>query len=233
MDESYAIGRRKNPAIMFRYRLRAAVAAQAAIRYLGAQTPLRVLDFGSADGATILEMTRLLPPASTFAGVERSPQLLRRAAAEAGSAGVVLGDIAALPDSIRRREFDLVTALAVLEHLERPVDGFSQAAGVLRSRGILVATFPEPFWDRLSTRLHMLEDHHAAHLTRHAALADARRAGFEILDYQRFMWAPVGVLPYLRILISPQQARRFDEMVRRFRLANWLFVNQILVARKP
>jgi hypothetical protein len=63
-------------------------------------------------------------------------------------------------------------------------------------------------------------------------VAFTRQAGLELLEYRRFMLAPLGFLPYLRVRLSPASSVALDDAVRRLRLLDWLFVNQLLVARK-
>lgn len=229
---TYAVGREIDPALYYRYRVRAAVVGQAARRSLDTGRPWRVLDFGSADGATLLEMAPYLPAGSEIVGLEYSADLVSRAGELGRGIRVLQGDIADLPDSVKDRPYDLVTALAVLEHLAEPLVALREAASVLTENGILIATFPEPFWDRLSTRLGLLEDHHEVHLSRGRISSWVGQAGLEILEYQRFMFAPLGFLPYLRIPVSPTFSLALDKIIRRLWLFNWLFVNQLLVARK-
>jgi len=47
------------------------------------------------------------------------------------------------------------------------------------------------------------------------------------------MFAPVAFLPYLRIPVAPEAALKIDDLVTRFWLFDWLFVNQLFVARRP
>ena len=233
MDETYALVRRKDAAVAFRYRARALTAASAIMRHLKPQGPLQVLDFGSADGTSVLEMRRLLPSGTAITGIEYSAALVSLAGDLGADIQIVQGDIAALPECIRPRRYDVVTALAVLEHLPQPLVALREAAAVLKSGGIIVATCPDPVWDALATRSGLLEDHHEARLPRLQLMAFARQVGLDVLEYRRFMWAPIGFLPYVRIRVSPAFSHRLDEALPQSRLLRWLFINQLLVARKP
>jgi hypothetical protein len=96
----------------------------------------------------------------------------------------------------------------------------------------MVVTCPEPSWDILATRLGLLEDHHESHLSRRIMDSCLAQAELELIEYQRFMWAPVAVLPYLKIRVPPALSLALDQSIRRPRFLNWLFVNQLWVARK-
>ena len=58
-------------------------------------------------------------------------------------------------------------------------------------------------------------------------------AGLEYLAFDRFMWAPISVLPYMKIPISPPLSLKLDRIIRSLKLFNLLFVNQCIIARKP
>ncbi len=232
MDETYARDREKNPAVSYRFRTRALTAVQAIQRHLKSRAPLKILDLGSADGRTLLEMARLLPAGTMIMGVEYSPKLVALSRQISPETPIVRGNITALPASVKDRAFDVVTALAVLEHLAKPVAAFKEAAGVLKPGGILVATCPQPYWDVLATRFALLEDHHESGLSRRLMQMFAEQAGLEVLEYQQFMFAPIGFLPYLRMGTSPELSCRLDGSIRRLRVLSWLFINQLLIARK-
>ena len=233
MDSTYAQGRRASPALQYRYRARALEVAQAVRRCGLGGRALQVLDLGAADGQTMVEMARLLPSGSHFLGVEYSAALVSFGKGLGESIELVQGDIQNLPAPVRQRSFDVVTATAVLEHLADPLTAIQGAAAVLSSGGIFVATFPAPGWDKLATRLRLLEDHHESHLSLRATAEVVRSAGLRVLDMRRFMWAPVAYLPYLGIRVAPTISFAVDRVVRWLRAFEWQFINQLLVATKP
>lgn len=235
MGGRYFEKRRTNSSLYFRYRERALIAADAALRHLQKKRLLSALDLGSAEGATILEMLRYLPAGTRFTGVEYSPDFAAHAGNLSGDSRairIVFGDIAKLPDSVKGESYDLITALAVLEHLEDPAPALKEAVAVLKKDGMLIATVPHPFWDRLSTRLGLLEDHHETHISGSEWISGFNKAGLKVVEFRRFMFAPIGFLHYLHIRISPRCSLFLDNLIRRLRFLNWLFVNQILVAKK-
>jgi SAM-dependent methyltransferase len=232
MSAAYAAQRQNDPAISYRFRTRALTSALALLRHIDSSGPLRILDMGSADGTTLVEMARHLPAGTVLQGVEASAGLAALARDLGPNIRVLHGDMTALPSALGADAFDAVTALASIEHLERPVEAFHEAQRVLKPGGVLVASTPEPRWDALADRLHLLEDHHEFHLSRRDLLAFAGQAGLELVEYRRFMLAPVGFLPYLRIRLSPASSMALDDAARKLRLLDWMFVNQLLIARK-
>jgi SAM-dependent methyltransferase len=229
MDLSYGVARKDYAPINYRYHVRAQVVAGAAMQHLNPQGPLSVLDLGSADGSTVLEMSRFLPSLSSYLGMEYSRDLAFLSTSNSPGINMIVSDISYLPLSGRR--FDLITAMAVLEHLSDPFDTIRNAARLLKKGGLFIATMPNPFWDQLSTRLSLLEDHHEAHLNRKQIIEKFVRAGLEILEFKRFMLAPIGFLPYLRIPVPPKLSLTIDHYAGRIRILDWLFVNQLVVAR--
>ena len=235
MDGRYFEKRRTNSSLHFRYRERALIAADAAVRHLRRKGSLNALDLGSAEGGTILEMLRYLPAGTQFAGVEFSPEFAAYAGNLSGDSRairIVFGDIANLPDSVKGESYDLITALAVLEHLEDPLAALKEAVSVLMKDGILIATVPHPRWDQLSVRLGLLEDHHETRKSGSEWISAFENAGLKVVEFRRFMFAPIGFLHYLRIPISPRLSLFLDNLIRRLRIFDWLFVNRLLVARK-
>lgn len=233
MDRSYAAGRRECEHLAFRYRVRARLVSRAVERHLGRTHGLAVLDFGSADGLTLLELHRLLP-SSSFWGVEISDELLACVPKLPDAVRIVKGDVTDLPKTVKARAYDVVCALALLEHVPDPQAAVFEASAVLRPGGIFVATAPQPFWDHVSTKLGLLDGTaHLCSMSKKRMIGVVEDAGLRLLSYQPFMWAPVGVLPYLRIRVPPGLSLWLDRGVQALRLLNWGFVNQCVVARKP
>jgi hypothetical protein len=109
-----------------------------------------------------------------------------------------------------------------------------QACRALRPGGVFVATCPAGLWDNLSGRLKLHQDEfHATEFDRRRFEEVAQAGGLTPLRYQRFMFAPVGFLPYLRIPVPPGLAGACDACVRALRVFDFGFVNQLFVARRP
>ena len=74
---------------------------------------------------------------------------------------------------------------------------------------------------------------HVTEIDRKRMIYVVHKAQMEVLTYERFMLAPIGVLPYLKIPVSPSFSLIVDRIARGVRIFDWLFVNQCIVARRP
>ncbi len=227
MHADYARGRETRAELVYRYRFRAAAALAAAPGMHGG----RLLDLGAAEGRTLGEMMRLGGPREAV-GVELSADLVARAV-ELGFP-VVAGDVQALPEGIRARRFEVVTALAVLEHLPDPAACLRAAFDVLVPGGVLVASAPSPFWDRLAgaSGLHREQTHHVHEVDGPFFLRLAAEAGFIRARVRPFMFVGTAFLPYLGLRPPVGLARRLEAPFARLPFTP-LFINQLFVAEKP
>ncbi len=233
MDESYADQRKKKPQYIYRYKTRADCVLKALQRHLGIGQGLHVLEFGSADGLILKELSRRMP-GSDFLGIEYSRELIEAAGDIPEAVRLIQGDVTQLPQEVLQQRFDAVIALAVLEHLRDPGAAVAEAGAVLRPGGLFIATCPNPLWDEWAARLGMVpDDLHESHIGKQDLIGLARSNGLEFIAYRRFMFAPIGFLPYVGIAVSPNFSNRFDQIVYPLRIFDWGFVNQILIARKP
>jgi len=232
MDKSYAADRKKKPHLVFRYKTRARIVLRALGKHLGVSPGLRGLDFGSAEGRTLLELDALLPEA-TLLGIEYAEELIAYAPPLPPNVRLVQGDIAHLDDSVAEQApFDFVSALAVLEHLPDAVQAVREAARVLKPGGVFVATCPNPRWDALATRLGLLAgEFHEEQMDKARLSAAVRDGGLEVVEFLPFMWAPVGLLPYAKVPVSASLGLYVDALVHAVRVLDWGLVNQCVVGR--
>ncbi len=232
MGEDYAFEREKVTHLIFRLRVRALTVAEVIRRYLKAEH-IGLLDFGSAEGQTLIELRSLMGKGE-YVGVEASEELLSCVPPLPDGVRILQGDVASLPAEIPDDHFDAVTALALFEHLREPARAAREAFRVIKPGGILVATCPVPLWDTLAGSLRLLKDnHHEVKLDKVELVKFLEVEGFEVLEYRKFMWAPTGFLPYLKIPVAPALSCGLDRLVHMLRVFDWLFVNQCIAARKP
>jgi SAM-dependent methyltransferase len=113
--------------------------------------PLRVLDAGCGTGALLERLSQ--DPEEEVYGVDFSRDALAFSR-QRGQSRLVQGDLTALP--FASDSFDLVTALDVVEHVERDVDALREICRVLRPGGVLLVSVPAyPFlWSSHDTALH-------------------------------------------------------------------------------
>jgi len=232
LTDDYASQRTKKKELIFRYKVRARMAAWALTRFCCKKDNHSIIDFGAADGRTLIEIDTLVPNAK-FLGIEYSQSLLDQTTALPENIRMIHGDISNLPHEIKSSSADMITALAVLEHLPDPLKAVKEAHRILNPNGIIVVTCPDPFWDQISTKFSLLDNtSHETHPGKKDLLRLMEEGGLTTIHYQKFMWAPIAFLPYLSIPVNPTAALSADLFINSLRIFNGLFVNQCIVAQK-
>ncbi len=232
LDEKYAEQRRKKPELAYRLATRSRLVVESVRSYLPNRSHLNVLDMGCAEGRVLVELAGHLPQ-SRFVGIEYSRGLVNMGKDIPAKIAVIQGDVTALPFCDTEEAFDVVCALAVLEHLDSPEAAVAEAERVLKPGGLFVATSPAPVWDRVSTTLGLLEDDsHVTRLGRRRLIDLLQNTTLDFCAFRRFMWAPIAFLPYLHVPVSSGFSLRVDRFIERLKFMNLLFVNQAIVARK-
>lgn len=233
MDASYAQGRTEKLSLSWRLRARARAAADAYQSLSPGLPPSRILSMGAAEGRTLVSVRDLLNPAATALGIEHNQALIDAAGTLPPGVTLRQGDVMALPPELGDDSFDLVVALAVLEHLPRPAEAVREAFRVLRPGGVFVATCPNPLWDEIAGHLGLVADeHHEVALDRKALRGLTQEAGFTRVVDLPFMWVPAAALPYAGVDVPLELARRLDQLVGQLPYAGVAFVNQLVAARK-
>lgn len=185
---------------------------------------------GCADGLTLLEMQHRLQEGK-FSGIELSDGLA--ALAQSRGIKIFVADMCDLSNHIQDSTYDVVTAMAVLEHLPFPETAVKEAFRVLKPGGILIATCPDPKWESISKRWGLFRDEtHYSHFDKVRFQDVATQCGFKLAVYARFMSAVLGITPYLKLPLPVEFALIVDRAVHSLRLFDWCFVNQVAVLRK-
>ena len=115
---------------------------------VAAAAPESVLDVGCGEGVVTERIARLLPETAVVGLDVADPRLVREWDARAGGNLVFhAGSAYSLP--YPDGAFELVCALEVLEHLERPAAGLDELARVA-SRALVLSVPREPLWRALN-----------------------------------------------------------------------------------
>jgi len=101
-----------------------------------------VLDVGCGEGYVAARVREVLPNAS-YCAMDIDAELVEEAGTAIPCAGKVVADACGLP--WRDRQFDLVLALEVLEHIEQPEAALAEIARVTR-RAAIISVPNEPLW---------------------------------------------------------------------------------------
>ncbi len=170
------------------YVLRRRLVKQLVRRYWGMQRVPRWLDIGCGCGVNVQHWCRL---ANHVVGLDVSPEALAFARTRAPQAEFIQGDAAALP--FEDNQFDIVTALDVIEHLDDDLRALREMNRVLRPGGLAIVTVPAYMWlysafDRVVM--------HRRRYTRRMLVQRARTAGFHILKSSYFF---SGLLPVVAL----------------------------------
>jgi ubiquinone/menaquinone biosynthesis C-methylase UbiE len=115
LGKSYAKDRLNKRYLEFRYKERALVASWATKKYGTSRPILKLVDFGAAEGLTLLEMRRLIQKKGEYIGVEYNQSLINCAPKLPEDIKLIRGDVTDIRN-IGDNSIDVVTALAVLEH---------------------------------------------------------------------------------------------------------------------
>jgi ubiquinone/menaquinone biosynthesis C-methylase UbiE len=235
MDTDYSDSRLSKNHLIYRFQFRADETLDAYCRHRNlVSTPVSLVDFGAAEGRTLERMAEKLGYRGTFTGIEYSNELIAASPKQSPGVKLMQGDVCHLESQIAENSTDLVTALAVLEHLPNPVSALKEARRILKPGGLFIATCPSPFWDGLAGRFGLMKnEYHECAFDEAQFRKVTSESGLEFIEYRQFMWVLTAYLPYLKIPIDVSFSRHLDSLLRALPLSSWQFINQLMVARKP
>jgi len=182
---------------------------------------LKILDIGCAAGGTLFYLAKW----GEVWGLDISPGAI----ALCRSWGIdenhlVLGNAEEMPN-FSDQQFDLVTAVEILEHLEHPEQALKEIWRILKPKGVLIITVPadKRLWSDRDERLG-----HRLRYTVESLVENVQQANFSVLkaSYTNFFYYwPYRLILWLRRRFQKSRVPKIktDTYDVNF-LFNWLFV---------
>ena len=219
LDIQYAKSRKKSLALKYRLKRRTYEVLQSINRFCNDE-PKNIIDLGTAEGKMLYEISKTFPKCNCV-GIEYNQELINYGKQQFPNLKFIKSDVQSLK-KINKDFYDIAIATAVIEHLENPQKFINEVKKVLKNNGILIVTAPDPFWEKVATKVgHLVDDQHhdVPNLDKLKYYVDA--AGLEVKLAQKFMISPIGFPFEIQI-----------EKVLRFFKLDFFMANQILVAQK-
>jgi ubiquinone/menaquinone biosynthesis C-methylase UbiE len=187
LNYDYYEGRKKNLALKYRLSRRTKEVLKGIEKYNGHELD-SLLDIGTAD-ARMLEMLNDELSVQTAVGLDYSADLLHTN--PNNDLYLVQSDAVTLP--FKNNSFDVLVATAVIEHVTDPSQMMRECYRVLRNGGICILSTPDPFFERIATKIgHLKDEQH----NKTFSLADLKilveDEGFQIILAEKFMISPIG-----------------------------------------
>jgi len=176
----------------------------------------KILDIGTADGLMLGEIKKAYNEAECL-GIEYSQELIDTNKNEAIT--IIRGDAQSLP--FNNNIFDIVTAAAIIEHVESPEKMISEAFRVLKNNGLIIITTPNPSFEKIATGLGLLTDDHNTTFDIKGLKNILVKNNFKILETKKFMFSPIG-FPFELF---------FEKIFNKIKL-DFVFLNQIIIGKK-
>mgnify|MGYP001015503546 CR=1 FL=1 len=216
LNYDYYEGRKKNLALKYRLSRRTKEVLKGIEKYNGHELD-SLLDIGTAD-ARMLEMLNDELSVQTAVGLDYSADLLHTN--PNNDLYLVQSDAVTLP--FKNNSFDVLVATAVIEHVTDPSQMMRECYRVLRNGGICILSTPDPFFERIATKIgHLKDEQH----NKTFSLADLKilveDEGFQIILAEKFMISPIG-FPLEDVI---------ESIIRTIGL-DFLLLNQLLIGKK-
>jgi ubiquinone/menaquinone biosynthesis C-methylase UbiE len=212
----YYEGRKKNLALKYRLARRTKEVLKGIEEYNRHKLD-SLLDIGTAD-ARMLEMLNNELSVQNAVGIDFSADLLHTNPNK--DLFLVQADAVTLP--FKNNSFDVLVAMAVIEHVTDPSQMMRECWRVIRDEGICILSTPDPFFEHIATKIgHLKEDQHNETFSLSNLKSLVERAGFHIVLAEKFMISPIG-FPFEDGI----------ERVMRIVGLDFLLLNQLLIGKK-
>ena len=180
-----------------------------------------ILDVGTGDGL-MLDLINEQVNTPEPVGLDLSLELLKKTDPKSKSR-FVHGDVLDMP--FENETFDTVIAAAVIEHVSNADVFISGCKRVLKKGGILIITTPDPFFEKLATKMgHLKGEHHNKTFNLSELKTLLKVHNLEILIAEKFMMSPIG-------FPSEILWDKLEQIMKKIGL-EFLMLNQIVVGKK-
>ncbi len=216
MGLEYSEGRKKRKALTYRLQRRADEVIRAMHTYYSG-TPKDLLDLGPAEGKA-LSVVQDAFPSTKMVGLEYSPELID--ACTDSRLTMVQGD--AMDPPFPPESFDIISATALIEHVEDPALMLKKLHTLLRPSGVIILSTPDPFFERIAGAIGHLDDEaHQETMTCHTMSRYVEQAGFTVVEADKFMCWPWGLPGELQM----------EKLMKKLGL-RFILLNQLVVGKK-
>jgi len=212
--EQKYIGKRSKKKRIFRLNERVSKIANAIKKYYKDEN-FKLLEVGSGDGKFLYNFSKEFPLANLY-GIEQFADLIDYCPEK--SLKIIQGKAEKLPyDS---SSFDIVAIPATIEHIKDVNSVLQETYRVLKPAGLLIITWPNPFWDKINDIFVDTGHCHMFTFTEMTKLLDD--SGYHIIEKNGFM-----VFPFFEIPLQDY----FERLIRFFKM-DFLLFNYLICCRK-
>jgi SAM-dependent methyltransferase len=216
MGIEYSEGRKTRRALTYRLRRRADEVIRSMQMYYQGE-PKDLLDLGSAEGKALSYVQDAFTR-TRMTGLEFSPELIDVCTDNRFT--MIEGD--AMQPPFAPNSFDVLSATALIEHVESPIELCRKMYELLRPGGVFVLTTPDPFFERIAGAIGHLDDEaHQETMTVKRLRYYLAEAGFDVVEAGKFMCWPWGFPGEIAV----------EKFMKKIGL-EFLLLNQLAVGRK-
>lgn len=220
LDKQYHDKRKKRIDLIYRLNRRTSEVKKIIEKHFNKSdySKLNCLDIGTADGLMLSKLNNIFQFNKAI-GIDICEELIKTNKDE--NIKLEIGNAENL--HFANDSFDVIVACAVIEHVDNPNKMLSECYRVLKKNGILIITTPNPFHDKIATKIgYLKEENHIETLNLNKLNKMLKSNNFKIVSSQNFMFFPFFKLPF---------ENQIESFIRFIRLGK-IMTNQLIVGKK-
>lgn len=179
-------------------------------KYYKTNADTKVLDVGCGTGM----MLKYLAKYGEVWGIDKNKKAVEYSKKKTPKAKVLLGSV---PEQMPEEKFDLVTALDIIEHIDKDVEALKSVASILKKDGLFVVTVPAY---RFLWSAHDKINEHKRRYTLPEIKMKLEQAGFKIKKisyYNTFLFLPILLrISGEKLLYRGKAKFHFEKLPNRF-----------------